>query len=427
MKLMSSSSDHPGSTTDIIHHDDANGYITSTTGMLDDWTHRKTLLHQKLLELDCFIDEKDVLHFEYVVQQSLIDPTSSILVPTQAQEDNNANIDDSNRISGMQKYGKSAIKTCQTFYYPKSNRNTNQNTGGTEPPPHPLTLQIAATRTARQIEFLYQRHKAQQTPWIRNHDFPSNTTIPPALSSATTGSSTVTDNDATAHSDRTYFPFIVVLDNVRSAQNVGSIYRTADATKCQQVITIGITPNPCNGNGVHKIQKASLGAELFVPTQHFPNATTALQYICRTYPTYQIVCVETTLESIPYTELRFHANGRDGPSSGDKHGIVFIFGNEVTGVDVSFYLTQITKMNPSFHRNEKMDADHDTSSTNEPHSLPSSIAPQQLPPTQHTTPQKVLQMIEIPMYGTKNSLNVAVCVSIILYEMIRQQSTNHDQ
>ena len=427
MQLMSSSCDHPGNTTD----NDSEGYVTtgSTAGTFDDLSYRKILLHEKLLELDCFVDETDVSNFEYVVQQSLIDPTASILLPT--QQDNNASIDDddanNNRISGMQKYGKSAIKTCQTFYCPKSNMSTDLNTGSTKPQQqHHLTMQIAAARTARQIEFLYQRHKAQQTPWIRNHDIPSKTTMSPALPS-TSGSSVMGDDStATTHSDRTYFRFIVVLDNLRSAQNVGSIYRTADATKCQQVITIGITPNPCNGNGIHKIQKSSLGAELFVPTQHFSNATTALQYICRTYPTYRIVCVETTSESIPYTDLRFHASGSDGRSSGDKHGIVFIFGNEVTGVDVSFYLSHITKMKPSFERNAMMDADSDNSSTKEPHSLPSSIPLQQIPPTQHTTLQNELQMIEIPMYGTKNSLNVAVCVSIILYEMIRQ-STNHNQ
>jgi tRNA G18 (ribose-2'-O)-methylase SpoU len=444
INLRFTSSDHLEPTTTTGTRTDATDTDT-TTVTPDDVTRRKSLLHEKLLELDCFVDETDVWNFEHVVQQSMIDPTATTYLHTTATCNSDPQHDDDAmegsdhcniplKTNGIQKYGKSTIKTCQTYYYPKKN---NQH-GSLE------TMKIAAARTARQIEFLYQRHKAQQTQWIRNHDSPLPSSSP--LSFISQQHHTTTNaNMCRLPVPKFYYPFVVVLDNLRSAQNVGSIYRTADATKCQQVITIGITPNPCNGNGLHKVQKSSLGAELYVPTQHFVNATMALQYIEHTYPSYQMVCVETTSESIPYTDLHYEhtyyssssSTGSDGTSTHDN-GMVFIFGNEVTGVDVSFYLSQIAKQNhhPPYIRN---DGDENRSEVmgyndNKNSSMTvSNVLPSQSPcttstlplPIQHTQPRKkVLQMIEIPMYGTKNSLNVAVCVSIILYEMIRQYNTN---
>jgi 23S rRNA (guanosine2251-2'-O)-methyltransferase len=271
---------------------------------------RKKLLREKLLLLGCF---DSIENFENAVLQSILDP-----------------------ISGYDtSYGKSAIKTCQTFFYPK-----------TEPSYDAVQWHSAAMRTARQIEFLYKRHVAQQTQWIRNHD-----TSPGAFA-----------DRISTNAEQSRFPFVLLLDNLRSAENVGSIYRTADATRCQEVMTVGITPHP---PGHSKIQKSALGAESFVPTKHFSNATAALTYVQRVYATYQTIVLETTSESVPYTQF---------PFAFDRNGIVLILGNEVTGVDVSFYLS-----------NHKLDG-----------------------------------VIEIPMYGMKNSLNVAVCAPIVIYEIIRQ-------
>jgi tRNA G18 (ribose-2'-O)-methylase SpoU len=409
MQLRSTSSDHPRKAVEAntLAKDDL--LSTNATGT-DDMSYRRSLLHEKLLELDCFADESDVLNFEYVVQQSMIDPTSSIFVTTEINDDADKN-NEINRISGIQTYGKSTIKTCQTFYYPKQN-----TVHGLQHPPtresQVVTMKIAAARTARQIEFLYQRHKAQQTQWIRNHD----SLLQPTTNATTASTESEDSSTCSGKTIRKYYPFVVVLDNLRSAQNVGSIYRTADATKCQQVITIGITPNPCTGNGIHKVQKASLGAELYVPTQHFSNATMALQYIHRTFPSYQIICVETTSESIPYTDVHYKGLPISDGTTNNEEGMVFIFGNEVTGVDVSFYLSQINKLNHLSH--SLSDNDEDLSADDDSMAMLQDQQSSQPITTEPT--KKVLCMIEIPMYGTKNSLNVAVCVSIILYEMIRQ-------
>jgi 23S rRNA (guanosine2251-2'-O)-methyltransferase len=363
------------------------GSRNGSTGNPFDTTHRINLLREKLLQLDCFTDETDVLNFEHVVQQTMLDPTTTVYVVMDTTTTSNEN-NVTTKVNGMQKYGTSAIKTCQTFYYPKririenegidngasdSNNNNNnatttttttsKNSNNNENENDVQWIDIAASRTARQIEFLYQRQKAQQTHWIRNHDVPDP-------SSATSTTEELSHN----RKNNVRHPFVIVLENLRSAENVGSIYRTADATRCQEVITIGIT-----AHAIHpKVQKAALGAESHVPTHHFPNATTALQYIQETYPNYTIVCVETTSESIPYTDLQVSPNNTNS-------GFVFIFGNEVTGVDVNFY-----KSHCSY--NNKL---------------------------QNSFP---LKTIEIPMYGRKNSLNVAVCVSIIVYEMIRQHN-----
>ena len=84
-------------------------------------------------------------------------------------------------------------------------------------------LVAAADRCARQIDFLRRRHRAQQEDWVRNHDNAE-------LRQNATMTSTTTKR----------FPIIVVLDNVRSAFNVGSIFRTADACGCQEVLTVSM-------------------------------------------------------------------------------------------------------------------------------------------------------------------------------------------
>ena len=106
------------------------------------------------------------------------------------------------------RYGKSAIKTYRSFIRPK----TNQQPSG--------DLIATAFRTAQQISFLQKRHESHQTEWIRHQD-------DPAASSS--------QNNPSKTTRRRTFPIILLLDNVRSALNVGSLFRTADAAGCAQV------------------------------------------------------------------------------------------------------------------------------------------------------------------------------------------------
>ena len=113
------------------------------------------------------------------------------------------------------------------------------------------------------------------------------------------------------------FPLILILENIRSAYNVGSTFRTADAFQVEAVYLTGYTAFP-----PHKeIRKTALGAEDSVPWRHFPDAATAIERARSAG--YRILTVEQTTDSIPLQALN--------PTSEER--IALVFGNEVTGVE----------------------------------------------------------------------------------------------
>lgn len=112
-------------------------------------------------------------------------------------------------------------------------------------------------------------------------------------------------------------PVIAVLENVRSAYNVGSVFRTADAFLLQAVYLTGYTAYP-----PHKeIRKTALGAEDSVDWRHFPNATEAI--LALREMGYRVYAVEQVHDSILLQDMV--------TASDEK--IAVIFGNEVTGVE----------------------------------------------------------------------------------------------
>ena len=189
------------------------------------------------------------------------------------------------------------------------------------------------------------------------------------------------------------FPLILLLDNVRSAFNVGSIFRTADACNCHTILTTGITPHP-NGSGMEKLQKCALGADRIVSTKHFDTTLEAIEYLRIAYPRWTVVGMETTNDSQCYTDVVYPGGENDDTEkiemskegikdSLDKQietdisirshsvGTVLVLGNEVTGVDTEI----MTKLD---------------------------------------------LIVEIPMFGAKNSLNIAACAPVVMYEILRQ-------
>ena len=110
----------------------------------------------------------------------------------------------------------------------------------------------------------------------------------------------------------------IVLDNIRSALNVGSIFRTADACRVAEVVTTGYTPTPPH----KKIKKTALGAEDYVDTRHFDSTKEALEQLKREGLT--ILALETTSNAESHTEYQY-------PSS----GVALVLGNEVSGIDTS--------------------------------------------------------------------------------------------
>ena len=148
---------------------------------------------------------------------------------------------------------------------------------------------------------------------------------------------------------------VVVLDNIRSAHNVGSAFRTADAFGIDKVLLCGISAVPPSA----EIRKSALGAEDAVPWQHFDDTLEAVAALHE--QGFTVVAVEQTVHSLKL--------GRDFTREpGRKYALVF--GNEVYGV-----------------RQDVVDA-CDLS-------------------------------LEIPQYGTKHSLNVSVSVGVVLWDFVR--------
>jgi len=112
-------------------------------------------------------------------------------------------------------------------------------------------------------------------------------------------------------------PLIVVLDDVRSMQNVGSVFRTCDAFAVQELLLCGFTPSPPHRD----IHKTALGATETVKWQHFDSVLDAVSY-CRQLG-YHVWAVEQAHNSLSLE--RFDTSGTSP--------VALIFGNEVDGVN----------------------------------------------------------------------------------------------
>lgn len=176
-------------------------------------------------------------------------------------------------------------------------------------------------------------------------------------------------------------PLIVVLDDVRSLYNVGSVFRSADAFRIEAVYLCGITATPPNA----EIHKTALGGEDSVDWRYFERTEDAVEEL--------------------------HRQG------------VFVY--SVEQVEGSTKLQELNTQHFNRHHSSSNNSSHNTSST---------------PITQHPTPnthyaiimgnevkgvkQSVVDMsdgcLEIPQFGTKHSLNVSVTTGIVIWEFARQ-------
>jgi len=109
---------------------------------------------------------------------------------------------------------------------------------------------------------------------------------------------------------------VVVLDNIRSAHNVGSAFRTADSFQADKLCLCGISALPPSA----EIHKSALGAEDSVPWQHWDDTMEAVQALRD--EGYTIVAVEQTVNSLKLDAFE--------PAPGGRYALVF--GNEVEGV-----------------------------------------------------------------------------------------------
>jgi 23S rRNA (guanosine2251-2'-O)-methyltransferase len=113
------------------------------------------------------------------------------------------------------------------------------------------------------------------------------------------------------------FPVVVILENIRSAYNVGSVFRTADAFLIDFIFITGYTAKP-----PHKeISKTALGAQDSVSWKYFATTKEAIDQLKK--EGYKVYAVEQVTDSISLRNI----------SDFSLEKIAFVFGNEVTGVD----------------------------------------------------------------------------------------------
>ena len=149
----------------------------------------------------------------------------------------------------------------------------------------------------------------------------------------------------------------VILHNVRSRHNVGSVFRTAEGAGVEKIFLAGYTPTPVDrfGRPVPEIVKTSLGATDMIPWEQVENTTSLIPLLQA--EGVRVIAVEQAPRSISLFDF----------IAPEK--VAYIFGNEITGV-----------------------------------------------------PQEVLTLcntiVEIPMQGQKESLNVSVTAGVVLFQPI---------
>jgi tRNA G18 (ribose-2'-O)-methylase SpoU len=111
-------------------------------------------------------------------------------------------------------------------------------------------------------------------------------------------------------------PVAVVLDNVRSMHNVGSLFRTCDGFAVEQICLCGITGQPPH----REIEKTALGATHSINWKYYADSLTAVNELRQSG--YQIIAIEQAKGSVMLNEFKPEASGK----------FALIFGNEVNGV-----------------------------------------------------------------------------------------------
>ena len=167
---------------------------------------------------------------------------------------------------------------------------------------------------------------------------------------------------------------VLVLDNIRSAHNVGSAFRTADAFGVDKIYLGGICPVPPSP----ELHKVALGAEEVVPFQQVPDVVDLVHRLQE--EGYTVIAVEQTVNSVKLDEFRpggdtvssehrpFNCEEETVSPPGKRYALVF--GNEVAGV-----------------QQEVVDACNFA--------------------------------LEIPQKGTKHSLNVSVSIGVVLWALVQ--------
>lgn len=230
--------------------------------------------------------------------------------------------DPSTLIDNPEFTGSAALRMYSSFILPKS-------AGALATAELPQRASVIANSIAFQV----REYRSHQEEWLRNHD------------------RSLAEADIDIKSSR--HPLTIILDNIRSAHNVGNILRLAEAAGVTNVILCGITPAPPNP----KILKTAVGAAEFVPLEKVGSTLEAvLELKDRGVAVWG---VETTSQSKIIWKVEMPTK------------LAVVFGNELVGVD-----SQVLK--------------------------------------------ECDELVCLPTHGVKNSLNVATCASVVVWEALRQ-------
>lgn len=123
-------------------------------------------------------------------------------------------------------------------------------------------------------------------------------------------------DSAEAYREKRKLPIVLVVDNVRSLNNIGAMFRTADAFLIEQIVLCGISSPPPSP----EIHKTALGAEETVAWSYYPETLDAINHL-RT-DGYKICCLEQVKGSVELNKFQV--------SDSDKYAV--IVGNEIDGV-----------------------------------------------------------------------------------------------
>ena len=172
---------------------------------------------------------------------------------------------------------------------------------------------------------------------------------------------------------------IAILHNIRSLHNVGSMFRTADGAGVEKIYLTGITPAPVDefGHSRPQLTKVSLGAEKFVPWDNTARSPKAINKLFEKLKKdgYKIFALEINKKSVPYHKIT--TSSQDQGSCEDNK-LALVVGNEVRGLSPSIL-------------------------------------------------KKCDRILEIPMRGKKESLNVAVAFGIAVYHFCHCEVAEGDR
>ena len=115
--------------------------------------------------------------------------------------------------------------------------------------------------------------------------------------------------------------YILILHNIRSAQNVGALFRTADAVGISKIYITGYTPTPLDKFGRERgdVAKSALGAEQSVLWEHNKEIETVIDILKK--DEYTVIAIEQSKNSVDYKKIK------------KTKKMAFILGNEVDGIE----------------------------------------------------------------------------------------------